>query len=196
MRKLTYLILMIGAILLVGCKTKIKITVDESITVYTNEPFQLNFETNDKKGLLFESFNETMFTIDENGVIIGHEKDKVFLKIVSKSDKNVTMTITVRIEQGETITVPSELTLMVGESSLLNVVKSFDTGVNFSSADTNIVTVDANGNITAVGGGTVDVIVTSKENERIKGVVTVTVTEGTTITVDESVTLAENQRYS
>ena len=49
MRKLTYLILMIGAILLVGCKTKIKITVDESITVYTNEPFQLNFETNDKK---------------------------------------------------------------------------------------------------------------------------------------------------
>lgn len=190
MRKLTYLILMIGAILLVGCKTKIKITVDESITVYTNEPFQLNFETNDKKGLLFESLNETMFTIDENGVIIGHEKGQSFLKIVSKSDKNVTMTITVRIEQGETITVPSELTLMVGESSLLNVVKSFDTGVNFSSADTNIVTVDANGNITAVGGGTVDVTVTSKENERIKGVVTVTVTEGTTITVDESVTLS------
>ena len=131
-----------------------------------------------------------MFTIDENGVIIGHEKGQSFLKIVSKSDKNVTMTITVRIEQGETITVPSELTLMVGESSLLNVVKSFDTGVNFSSADTNIVTVDANGNITAVGGGTVDVTVTSKENERIKGVVTVTVTEGTTITVDESVTLS------
>ena len=119
-----------------------------------------------------------MFTIDENGVIIGHEKGQSFLEIVSKSDKNVTMTITVRIEQGETITVPSELTLMVGESSLLNVVKSFDTGVNFSSADTNIVTVDANGNITAVGGGTVDVTVTSKENERIKGVVTVTVTEG------------------
>ena len=41
-----------------------------------------------------------MFTIDENGVIIGHEKGQSFLKIVSKSDKNVTMTITVRIEQG------------------------------------------------------------------------------------------------
>ena len=70
---------------------------------------------------------------------------------------------------------------MITETVTATVLPSDATNkdVTWSSEDKKIATVDANGKITAVKEGTVNIICTSKENSEIKATVAVTVVAGT-----------------
>ena len=84
---------------------------------------------------------------------------------------------------GVTVT-PETMSLKVGETADLAVsVVPADTtqskALNWTSSDTNIVTVDNNGKVTAVKEGTVTITATSVANNTISATCEVTVTTGT-----------------
>lgn len=193
MRRTLFLISLVFVLFLVSCQDKININVDSSVTVFINEPYQLEYKTNDKKGLFFKSVNETMFVVDENGVITGLQKGQAFLMVRSKSDKDVSLFVTIYIEEGDYIDVVSNLSLKVDDEYLLDVNASFLTEFNFTSSDTSILTVSEEGKVKALKEGSVTITVTSKENENVKATVTVTITEGTTIEVLEQISLIRNE---
>lgn len=193
MKKAVFFIFSTFVLFLVSCQDKINIDVDSSVTVFINEPYQLEYKANDNLGLIFESVDEALFVVDENGVITGLQKGQTFLKITSKSDKNVFAIITIYIEESDYIEVVNELLLKVGDEHLLEITASFLTEFNFVSSDTNVLTVSEEGKVKALKEGSITITVTSKEKENIKATVTVFITEGTTIEVLQQISLTRNE---
>lgn len=164
MRKITFIFLMVVSLFLVSCKEDIKLTIDREITVSLNEPYQLTYETNDSKGLTFQSLNEGMLTVDERGVVTGLEVGKVNIKVASKTNSSIAVFVTINIEIKSYVNVDEAVTLTVKESFSLNVSTNIFAGVSFESQNENIATVDAEGVITGVNPGTTTVKVTSLED--------------------------------
>src|SRR5690554_3821372 len=115
MKKMMFFCLTILTFLLVACGDKINIDISDSITVYVNEPYELEYKTNDKKGLTFSSANESLFTVSPEGIITPLQKGQTFLNVTSKTNSSVTVFVTVHIVEGDYIEVDSELRLKVGE---------------------------------------------------------------------------------
>lgn len=189
MKKMMFFCLTVLTLLLVACKDKINIDISDSITVYINEPYEIEYKTNDKKGLTFSSANESLFTVSTEGVITPLQKGQTFLNVTSKTDSSVSLFVTVHILEGDYINVVSELALKVGEEETLQITTSLETGVNFQSTDTSIATVSETGKIKAISAGVVSIVITAKENSNLKATVNLTVTLGSTIEVPSKITL-------
>src|SRR5690554_1653867 len=161
MKKMMFFCLTVLTLLLVACKDKINIDISDSITVYINEPYEIEYKTNDKKGLTFSSANESLFTVSTEGVITPLQKGQTFLNVTSKTDSSVSLFVTVHILEGDYINVVSELALKVGEEETLQITTSLETGVNFQSTDTSIATVSETGKIKAISAGVVSIVITA-----------------------------------
>ena len=138
----------------------------------------LNFDTD--KQLTFESEDEEILTVDENGTIIAKNVGTTFIK-VEDENKNIKR-IKVDINPSDNI-VPlvenkeiNNIDLVATENKKINIVSN-DTlilkNVSFISSNPNILKVDNEGNIEAVGEGTTTI--TIKSDNSIDKVITVTV---------------------
>ncbi len=131
------------------------------------------------KDVIYESSDESVVEVDENGNIIAKGDGTATITVTSKDNKTVKERITVTVKTPVTeLTVTEDFTLNVGEE------KNVDAKVNedatnkeliYESDNPGIVKVDSEGNVVAVGEGTATITVTSKENSSITETVTVTV---------------------
>ena len=156
------------------------IIVEPTISVDADGTNTIN-ATADGRTLEFISLDETIVTVDENGLITGIKGGQANVTVrFQETDKylgdevNVTVTVN-RL----TSTISAEpIDIDVFESQLINPIIISDGVVSYVSCDPTIVTVNAtNGNITAVKGGKVNITIKVAESDKyMANEVNVTVT--------------------
>ena len=143
---------------------KIKVTVNEDAT---------------NKEVTFTSKDETIVTVDENGVITPVGPGTTTITVASKDDPSIKKTVTVTVKNPVTdITAPKDVTIVVGETESLNAKVNEDAtnqGLEYESDNPGVVKVDIEGNITAVGKGEATITITSKDDPSITETVIVKV---------------------
>lgn len=194
-------------------KTEIKVTVEVPVekVVVDKEEITLDIGNNDKinasvvptdatdKGIIFESDNEKVVRVDENGNIEAVGKGEATITVTSKDDptKKTEIKVTVEVPVEDVEADKDEITLDLGSKDKINVTvtpdDASDKSVTYESSDETVVKVDENGNIEAVGEGTAIITVVSKENPEKYDTVKVTV-EKPFIPVEEiEVTAQKNE---
>ena len=155
----------------------INITVGAALAdIYTNQTYQITQQLTDKE-LIYVSADESIATVDANGLItpVKAGNTTVMVYVADETTEDITdnqllFTVEVNITQyyyleGITLNV-TETALQVGESGKAShgfvPSNATDKGtVTYSSTDTSVLTVDQNGNYTAVGRGTATIVATS-----------------------------------
>ncbi len=137
--------------------------------------------------LIFTSDNEAVVTVDKNGKVTAIGKGTATITVYSKDNPSKKDTITVTVTEQVTVTIPVEEIIINNDFSIINIGEktSLDVTVNpdnathkdliFMSDDESILSVDENGNVTALKEGTATITVFSKYDPSKKDSVTVTV---------------------
>ncbi len=137
-----------------------------------------------EKGVTYESSNEEIVKVDENGNIEAVGEGEATITITSKDDPTVTEKVTVTVKKPKVpvkdITVDkTDITLEEGKTDKITVTVTPDNatekGVTYESSNEEIVRVDENGNIEAVDEGEATITITSKDDPTVTEKVTVTV---------------------
>ncbi len=158
------------------------------------------------KEVIYESKDETVATVDENGNIKAVGEGTTTITVSSKDNPDVKkeVTVTVKIPVTE-ITATEDFTLEIGEEKNLDAKVNEDAtnkGLIYESSDTGVVKIDTDGNVIAIGEGTATVTITSRDNPNVTETVTVTVIRKYKVTyefigevIPENVTAPEEEVY-
>ena len=152
------------------------------------------------KEVTYESSDESVVKVDENGNIIAVGDGTATITVTSKDNKTVKEKVTVTVKTPVTeLTVTEDFTLNVGEE------KNVDAKVNedatnkeliYEVDNPGVVKIDNDGNVIAVGEGEATITVTSKDDPSFKETVTVTVKVPVTgiEPEDKEITLTEGDK--
>ena len=131
----------------------------------------------------YVSLDESVCSVDANGVIKGVSEGKAQV-MVKTHDQNKEDIIDVLVKQTNVTSVRlshTELEMKVGERKTIEATvegpNAENRNVSYDESDDSVIKVDQNGNITAMGVGTADVIVTTDEGD-FTARCTVTVIQG------------------
>ncbi len=166
------------------------ITVDkEEITLTEGETDKITASVTPddatEKGVTYESSDESVVKVDENGNITAVGEGTAVITVISKDDPSVTAKVSVTVDPvnvpADGITVDrEEITLTEGETDKITASVTPDDatekGVTYKSSDESVVKVDENGNITAVGAGEAVITVTAKGNPSLSVEIPVSIT--------------------
>ena len=160
--------------------TKSKV-VSESMTLVA----KVVPENAQEKGVIWSSSDSEIASVDQIGKITAHKVGKCTITAKTKEERSTVagMCDVIVLKPVESISVtPSSKTLKVGESVTLTATvapeNASENGVTWSSADTNIATIDATGKVTAKKKGTCTITAQTKEDgSSVKGTCTITVVE-------------------
>ena len=155
--------------------------VSESITLVA----KVVPENAREKGVIWSSSDSEIASVDQMGKITAHKVGKCTITAKTKEERSTVagMCDVIVLKPVESISVtPSSKTLKVGESVTLTATvapeNASENGVTWSSADTNIATIDATGKVTAKNVGTCTITAQTKEDgSSVKGTCTITVVE-------------------
>ena len=155
--------------------------VSESITLVA----KVVPENAQEKGVIWSSSDSEIASVDQMGKITAHKVGKCTITAKTKEERSTVagMCDVIVLKPVESISVtPSSKTLKVGESVTLTATvapeNASENGVTWSSADTNIATIDATGKVTAKKKGTCTITAQTKEDgSSVKGTCTITVVE-------------------
>lgn len=134
-----------------------------------------------KDDLLWLSSDETLATVKDGVVTAKRTGGEVTITAYSKTDESIKATRKVIIKEEVTQLQISDtsITKKVGETYQLSAfvfpVNATNQELSWSSNDTKVVTVDNNGLVKAVGTGTAQIIVKSKDNPNLMAICTFTV---------------------
>jgi len=121
-----------------------------SVTLVEGETNQLAITSNDEYE--FEVTNDDIISVDEEGLITAKTEGVTTIIVTSTYDPETFITITVTVRKLISIDVTkSDYVLVVGDTEDLAVTSN--DGLTYQSGDTGIVTVDENGQLTAIGFG-------------------------------------------
>lgn len=157
------------------------LTCDEGLVVlYPESTYELTVKVNPEtaydSSLTYTSSDESIVTVDENGVITAVSEGTVKITVASNADPDKSVEITVTVKNPEvpvgSVTVDkSEVNLTKGDTDKITVTVNPENATNkevtYKSTDESVVTVDKFGNITATGEGEAEIIVTSEANKEI-----------------------------
>ena len=135
------------------------------------------------KAVTFTSQDESVCTVDENGVITGVHWGTTTVTVKTQDGgKTFVLNVEVTAKVPFAVTLSDhELELKVGQAHTLSCEIDAPVAVNkavkFTSSNTSVATVDVNGNVKARGTGTATITVTTELGERVD-TCTVTVVEG------------------
>ena len=164
-------------------KTTLTLTEGEDATlVATVKPDDAS-----NKQVTWESDKVAVATVDENGKVTAVKAGTAVITVTTKDGgKTAKCTVTVK---AATVAVTSvtldktSLALQIGESAILNATVKPDNATNkevtWSSSNTGIATVDANGKVTAKAAGNATITATAKDGSGKKATCSVTVTAPT-----------------
>ena len=156
----------------------VTVTVSRLPADYKNEPINLTvFETSDIEFLItgynhtnceYSSSNETVFTVDSYGVITAHAGGSALLNIkFADTDRFLgdSINITVNVKKlPSIITGDDAISVKVDETKTLPVIVNHNRQLIYESSNPNIVTVDDNGLIKGIIGGTAFITVRYEED--------------------------------
>ncbi len=145
-------------------------------------------ETAGKKELVWESDNDKIAKVDQNGVVTAIAKGTVIIKASAKEDRKIFGECTITVKENPPVKVksvtvaPSTLKLNVGASKKLSVSVSpaaaADKTVTWSSSKPSVATVDPkSGQVKAVSAGTAKIKAKAKDGSGKYGICTVTVSK-------------------
>ncbi len=163
-----------------------EITLEKEKTIlYVDETEDLivtvNPEDATNKKLIWESDDETVVTVDENGKITAIGEGTATVTVTSEDDPTKKDTIIVKVKiPVEDIVIENEDTeIAIGEELQLTVTVNPDTAsvkdLEYTSSNESVAKVDNFGKIIPVGEGTTVITVTSKDNPEITETITITV---------------------
>ncbi len=185
MRKILVVLMLL---FLVGCNgNSNKITIDGNLEVTVGEEKALLPKTESDKKILFESLDETIATVNANGIVKGIKegKTKVVVSLEgtqTKVEVNIVVLKPVLVVSLE-VEVPNQLKL--GDEVTATVTTNDPDGVSFASSDKTIFTVSDTGKVTALKVGTANLTVTSKTDATVKEVIEIEVREQIVINAND-----------
>lgn len=142
----------------------------------------VNPDAADKDSITWSSSNEACATVTQTGLVTGKSLGKVNIYATDANGIKGYCVLTVSERVAEIKPESAALALSAGDTAVLKYqllpADAYSTGVTFSSSKPSVATVNANGVVTAVGGGTAVITVASKDNAAIKAECTITVTMG------------------
>ncbi|MBR6385740.1 MAG: Ig-like domain-containing protein, partial [Ruminococcus sp.] len=145
------------------------------------------------KGEIWTSSNTAVATVDAYGNVTAVGAGTCVITVTSQNNKNVSAKINVTVTGGNSTTTSTitgislsktSMNLTVGQKDISWVTMTPTTapetlkGEIWTSSNTAVATVDAYGNVTAVGAGTCTITVTSQNNKNVSAKINVTVTGG------------------
>ena len=180
----------------------------ESVEIVKNGDITINYGDESKikvnvkpddatvKDIIFETSDDSIVTVDKDGNIKAVGDGTATITVYSKDDptKGDSIQITVKIPVSDITVENNEFVLTPGDTDRISATvtpeEATDKQIYYISDDESVVTVDNNGNITAVSDGKTTISVISKDNPNVKETVTVTVkTPVTDITASDDFTL-------
>lgn len=160
---LSTFLLILFVIVLVGCKQiNLKITGPDTLEQGTSIKLDVNYEG--KEDVTWTSSNEEIATVID-GVVIGNKAGKVMITAsVEKVGTSIEITVTYPIVE---VTITGSNTLEVGETSKYTYILSKEVleKVVWSTSDSNVLTINEEGNALAVNPGKAYVIATIYNKE-------------------------------
>ena len=134
-------------------------------------------------GITYASADETIATVDANGVVTGVAVGETTITITADEvSKTINVNVVAPAILPESISLePATIDLKIGGSSTIQIIATVNPSdanqeVIFASSDESVATVDALGNVTAVGIGSATITVTSAIKDDVAAIATVNVT--------------------
>ena len=171
-----------------------KVVNNIPVTTLTLNKTSLNLETGgtDKliatvnsdatnKNVTWESSNPKLVTVDANGRVLAYGAGTAVITVTSASNPSIqsTCTVTVIVPVGNIQINEGNLNLQVGDTKKLSITISPETATNkeitWTSSNTKVAAIDADGNIKAISEGTTTITAISSSNKNMKNSITVTV---------------------
>ncbi len=103
-----FLILITSIILLISC-SQVYINDEKNIEIYVGDQHQLDIVSNDQQGLFYQSLDESVLVVSDQGLIEGLKVGVAVVVVTSKTNQNVFLEIEVTIKPKENETEPSEV---------------------------------------------------------------------------------------
>lgn len=153
-------------------------TVQLSSTLILKDP---NFETTDDQTVNWTSSDDTIATVDSNGLVTTHSTGQVEIIAASKARPSVAASSLINVTRDlKKISIKPSTTIHKGNTEQLAVTydpedTTVDKSITWSSLNSAVASVDENGKVTAVGIGTTTITAASNSKPEIKASHVVTV---------------------
>lgn len=154
---------------------------DQEVTVYVGETLQLHAhvlpENAVNQNLRWEMFQNTSLTIDQNGLLTAHAKSSGYytVKVTSEwGEFSAQCRVVIKERQyAQSVNFSkSTATMTIGDTfqfeGYVLPYDATDKGVTWKSSDENILTVTAEGQVTAVGVGTANITITAVDQTNVE----------------------------
>jgi len=142
------------------------------IDMVEGDTHQLVISSNDD--YTFDVTNSDILAVDEDGLILAKSEGTTTIIVTSTYDPSVSVTITVEVDKLITLDVgQSNYVMVVGDNDTLDVASN--DGLTYISGNSNVVTVNDQGQLSAVGFGQTSIIIRSTYDESVEAEVQVTV---------------------
>ncbi|MCF7925042.1 MAG: Ig-like domain-containing protein, partial [Candidatus Izimaplasma sp.] len=145
---------------------------DDTLTMTTEDTHQLVIDSN--ADVTYQSNNTDILVVSETGLITAKEEGTATITVTSVYDPETQLAITVTIDKLIELSTDNDYYVMVvGDTETLSVTSNDN--VSYQTSDSNVVTVDETGELTAIGFGEATIIVTSTYDNATSTNITVTV---------------------
>lgn len=165
------------------------ITEKDEYSVHENKSFKIDYSFNpqnvDDPSVSFESSDEDVFTVAQDGTVSGLALGEAELTITSKQNTSITKTVKINVTRAVTQVTLNEQskTVYVGDSfELVETVSpadASDKSVSWISGDESVLSVDENGLVTALSRGETEITVRTTDGS-FEAVCSVTVIQNPT----------------
>ncbi len=171
-RVFSFLVLFLAIFVLAACTNKVSVE-EGTFNITVGEEQEVLFKGVGPEKLIFESLNEDVVLVDENGVYVGVGPG---LSTITVKHKKKEWSLYV-VVTGEKITINAAEQLEINVNSEHNLVyqTNDENGVTFESSDESILKINEAGVITALEAGTANVVIKSKTNYKLVKTVSVRV---------------------
>ena len=171
-------------------KTSIKLKVTETVKVIAT----IVPEDATNKNINWTSSNNSVVSVDADGVVTAIAVGEAVITATATDGSGVKATCSVSViatpAEGVTIETPNKTTFKAGESIKLNATvlpeTTTDKTITWTSSNLAVATVDENGNVTAVGVGTVIITATTSNGKTYTTTLTVEPTLATSLTLNRT----------
>lgn len=188
-RILSFLLLIIGTLILCGCKKDIILSLNEyniELTVGETYEIKVNYENIELPVFTYRTLDEGVITI-ENNIITAISKGSSVVKIgIDNNEKVSELTLNVKVKNIEPAEVISteDINIQIGETSKINYEVKPDKAVyeiKYTSNNKDIAKVSEDGVVTGISGGTTTITIS-------------VIGDTQTITKDVNVTVKSNEK--
>lgn len=183
MKKITTsLFFLVLAVFLASCTGNITIDGLQEVSLKEGETLTLPVESTDKKGLSYVSSDNDVVTVDENGNITAIAEGVATITVGSKSNEDVTFTITVTVLKRVTLSATSS-SIVITAGDTQEVAYTSNDDVTFSTSSSSVFTVNEEGVMTGVAEGSATLTITSVSDPTVKVEINITVRKIVTISI-------------